>query len=155
MQIEHARAIAERLHTGDREENGTPLVAHVRRVAAMVPEEAGAVAWLHEILEWTPVSEHELLGAGLTTDQLRALRLLLRVSDLHSDRSYLAHLRLIARAAGPSGRLARIVKVADLRDRCLHPNVRGDGWAPPYARALELLWDAQDDPQLAEASGAR
>jgi len=140
MDTECARAIAERLHVGDREEDGTPVIRHVQRVAGTVPEEARAVAWLHEVLEWTAVTERELLAAGLTSDELRALRLLNRTTDSRSDRRYLAHLELIAHAAGGSGRLARIVKTADLRDRCLHPHVRRDGWSPPYARALELLW---------------
>jgi hypothetical protein len=52
---------------------------------------------------------------------------------------YLAHLRLIARAAGCSGHLARLVKTADLEDRCRHPRLRADGWSPAYARGLVLL----------------
>ena len=146
MEIGHARAIAERLHLGDREEDGTPVIRHVRRVATTVPEEARPVAWLHEVLEWTTVTEQELLIAGLTNDELRALRLLNRTTASHSDRRYLAHLELIAHATGDSGRLARIVKTADLNDRSLHPHVRRDGWSPPYAQALKLLSEARDDP---------
>jgi hypothetical protein len=137
METRRARAIAERLHLGDREEDGTPVIRHVQRVASTVTE------------EWTDVTERELLVAGLTSDELRALRLLNRTTDSRSDRSYLGHLELIARAAGSSGRLARIVKAADLNDRCLHPRVRHDGWSPPYARALQLLLEARDDPHRA------
>ena len=144
METAHARAIAERLHRGDREDDGTPVIRHVQRVANTVTEEARAVAWLHEALESTDVTERELLIAGLTSDELRALRLLNRATDSRSDRRYLAHLELIARAAGDSGHLARIVKTADLRDRCLHPHVRRDGWSPPYAQALQLLLEPRD-----------
>lgn len=150
MDTGRAQAIAERLHLGDREEDGTPVIRHVQRVAGTVTEQARAVAWLHEVLERTAVTERELLVAGLTSDELRALRLLNRPSDSLSDRRYLAHLELIAQAAGGSGRLARIVKTADLRDRCLHPHVRRDGWSPPYSRAMALLWDTQDDPHRTE-----
>ena len=153
METARARAIARRLHFGDREEDGTPLIRHVQRVAAMVTEEARAVGWLHEVLEWTDVTERELLVAGLTSDELRALRLLNRTTDSRSDRQYLAHMDLIAHAAGRAGHLARIVKTADLRDRCLHPHVRRDGWSPPYSRALELLWDTQDDPHRPATAG--
>src|SRR5215211_6520496 len=146
MEAAHARAIAERLHLGDREEDGTPVIRHVQRVATTVPEEARPVAWLHEVLEWTAVTEQELLIAGLTSDQLRALRLLVRTTDSHSDRRYLAHLELIACATGDSGRLARIVKTADLKDRSVRPHVRRDGWSPPYAQALKLLSAARDHP---------
>jgi hypothetical protein len=109
-----------------------------------VPAEARTVAWLHEALEWTAVAEQELLANGLTNDELRALRLLHCTHDSHSDRDYLAHLYLIARAAGSSGGLARLVKIADLEDRSLHPRVRPDGWLPPYARGLDLLRDPSD-----------
>jgi hypothetical protein len=149
METRRARAIAERLHLGDREEDGTPVIRHVQRVASTVTEEARAVAWLHEALDWTAVTEQELLVVGLTSDELRALRLLNRTTDSRSDRRYLAHLELIARAVGGSGRLARIVKTADLKDRCLHPRVRCDGWSPPYARALQLLLEPRDDPHRA------
>jgi hypothetical protein len=139
MQIEHARLLAERLHADDYEEDGSALLEHIRRVAGHVDTDVQVVAWLHEVLEWTAVSEHELLREGLDGEQLRALRLLYRAPDAHSDGVYLAHLRLIALAAGQSGRQARLVKIADLQDRCLHPRVRADGWSPPYARGLALL----------------
>ena len=153
MDTGEARAIAERLHFGDREADGTPVIHHVERVAGTVTEEARAVAWLHEVLERTAVTERELLVAGLTSEELRALRLLNRTSDSPSDRLYLARMELIAHAAGRSGHLARIVKTADLRDRCLHPHVRSDGWSPPYSRALELLWDTEDDPHRPATAG--
>lgn len=141
MDATSARTMAESLHRGDFEEDGTPVICHVQRVAMTVPAEARAVAWLHDALESTAVTEQELLMAGITPDQLRALRLLSRSDQAHSDDVYLAHLELIARAAGDSGRLARMVKIADLEDRCLYPRVRANGWSPPYADGLDLLLD--------------
>jgi hypothetical protein len=139
MRIERARLLAERLHADDYEEDGTALLEHIRRVAFSVDADARVVAWLHEVLEWTAVAEHELLRHGLDSEELRALRLLCRAPDARSEGVYLAHLGLIACAAGRSGRLARQVKIADLQDRCLHPRVRADGWSPPYARGLARL----------------
>jgi hypothetical protein len=144
MDPARARALAEMLHAGEREPDGEPLLGHIRRVAQMVPAEARAVAWLHEALESTAVTEQELLMDGLTQDELRALRLLRRTRDARSHDIYLAHVELIARAAGHSGRLARMVKIADLEDRCLYPRVRRDGWSPPYADGLELLLDISE-----------
>ena len=143
MDEEQAWAMAAQLHLGELEEDGTPLLAHVRRVAATVPVEARAVAWLHEALEWTGVAEEDLLLAGLTSEQLRALRLLNMGNLWQSDRAYLGHLELIVCSAGQSGRLARIVKIADLRDRCAHPRVRRGGWSSPYALGLQLLTGAR------------
>ncbi|HEX5780580.1 MAG TPA: hypothetical protein VFX80_01600 [Solirubrobacteraceae bacterium] len=142
MDAARAQEIAVRLHAGDAEENGTPLLWHLMRVASSTPAEARAVAWLHEALESASISEQELLGDGLTTDELRALRLLTRASDSRSDSVYLAHVELIARAAGGSGELARTVKLADLEDRRDHPRARADGWTPPYERGLERLQEA-------------
>ena len=132
-------AIARRLHAGHREEDGVPVLRHIGRVARTTPAEARAVAWLHEALESGVVTEHQLLAEGLGDDELRALRLLARMTDTRSEPVYLAHVELIARAAGRSGELARQVKLADLEDRCRHPLVRPDGWSPPYARAIGRL----------------
>lgn len=150
---DRARAIAERLHAGDREEDGSPVLEHIRRVAGAAPAEARAVAWLHEALESAAIAEHELLAHGVTTDELRALRLLDRAADSRSDEAYLAHVELIARAAGRSGRLARMVKIADLEDRRRRPRVRPDGWSPPYERGLRRLQDtSRESPDRITAS---
>ena len=132
------------LHAGDRDEGGAPVLGHVRRVVRRTPAEARAVAWLHEVLESTDVSERDLLVEGLDSDELRALRLLRRVGDSRSDRAYLAHVELIARAAGRSGQIARLVKIADLEDRRRHPRVRPNGWSPPYELGLRRLLAASD-----------
>jgi hypothetical protein len=132
------------LHAGEREADRTPILQHIRRVAQMVDAEARSVAWLHEALESAAVTEQELLMNGLTTDELRALRLLHRASDARCDGVYMAHLELIARASGRSGRLARAVKIADLQDRCLYPRKRPDGWSPPYADGLDFLLDVEE-----------
>jgi (p)ppGpp synthase/HD superfamily hydrolase len=53
MEAERARLLAERLHTGDYEKDGTALLQHVRRVARRADVDVQVVAWLHEVLEWT------------------------------------------------------------------------------------------------------
>src|SRR3954468_12663506 len=73
MDTARARAIAEQLHQGHRQEDGTLLLDHIGRVARAASTEARAVAWLHEALEMTSVSERELIMDGLTDDELRAL----------------------------------------------------------------------------------
>jgi hypothetical protein len=133
MEVDRARAIATAAHGG-----ALTLLSHIERVASSVPEWARAVAWLHEVLERSDMSEEALLRQGLSSDELRALRLLSR-EDSYSDRAYLGHIELIARAGGTAGRLARAVKSADLEDRQRHPLVRSNGWSPPYGSALAAL----------------
>jgi hypothetical protein len=138
MGAAHAQALAKRLHRGQRDPGGALLLDHIRRVALAVPGHARTVAWLHEALEYTAISEETLLDDGLSLDQLRALRLLAR-GDSRSGAVYLAHIALIAAAAGPGAALAQAVKRADLEDRVLHPAIRADGWSPPYELGLEAL----------------
>lgn len=115
------------------------MIAHIRRVAKAAPEFVRPVAWLHEVFESASVSEDELLAAGLTNEELRALRLLTRHKGNRSTAAYLAHIGLIARSSGVAGEIARIVKRLDLSDRLDHPQRRDDGWHPPYQLALEFL----------------
>jgi hypothetical protein len=107
VEIADARDIAERRLDGARAPDGMPLLWHAARVAAAAPREARAVAWLLPVIENGAASEHELLVAGLTADELRALRLLARPF----------HVELIARASGLSGSLARAVLTAGERHR--------------------------------------
>lgn len=142
MDADRARWIAEHAHAGDRDPDGALVLTHVARVVRATPAEAQAIAWLHEVLERGAVTEHELLLAGLSSDGLRALRLVTPPVWARSDRVYLGHVELVAHAAGPSGRLARAVKAADLRDGCARPRTT-DGWAPPCAAGLRLLRSAR------------
>jgi hypothetical protein len=139
---EQARRLALRLHRGQLEPAGALLIAHVGRVALATPEPARPVAWLHEVLEWTSVAEQELLAAGVSEVELRALRLLNRSTARGSHEGYLAHIEMIARAGGRSGGLARSVKLADLQDRIRHDHRQADGSRLPYEQALELILDA-------------
>ena len=139
MSADRARALAERLHHGQRDRGGARLIDHVRRVAASVPRHARVVAWLHETLEHASISEEALLADGLSVAELRALRLLTRDLDSRSDTIYLAHIERLAQARGPGAEIARSVKRADLTDRKLHPSNRAGGWSPPYELGLDLL----------------
>lgn len=139
MDADRAQALAECLHHGQREAGGAPLIDHIGRVAAAVPGDARVVAWLHEVLEHTSISEEALLAEGLTTDELRALRLLTRDKSSRSNTRYLAHVDQIARARGPGAGAAQGVKRADMADRALNPPIRTDGWSPPYELGLEVL----------------
>ena len=117
MRVGRARRIAERAYRGSLEPTGEEAIAHVRRVAKAAPGFARPVAWLHEVLEQSSVSEEELLVDGLTDDELRAIRLLTRHTESRSEAAYLAHVALIARSSGLAGEIARIVKRVDLVDR--------------------------------------
>jgi hypothetical protein len=143
VNLERARLFASRVHRGQEQPTGEPLIDHIGRVAAATPEFARPVAWLHEVLEWSSVSEEELLAGGVSDDELRALRLLTRTVARGSEAGYLAHVTMIARAGGPAGVLARTVKVSDLNDRLRHPGPGTAESRPPYERALRLILGAE------------
>ena len=147
VNVGRARRIAERALRGSLEASGTPVIFHVRRVAKASPIFARSVAWLHDVLEDSSVTEEELLAGGLTDEELRALRLLSRERDNRSAKAYLSHISHIARSSGSAGEIARAVKRLDLADRQRHPNRRADGWHPPYEAALALLEKEGSEPR--------
>jgi hypothetical protein len=124
-----ARSIAHVAHTGRRDRFGAPLIEHVERVAATVPDDARTTAYLHDVLEHSDTTVDELETEGLTALELAALRLLTRAPG----ESYEAYTLRVAHAGGPEGELARVVKLADLADHLAHTALP-DG-APPYSWA--------------------
>jgi hypothetical protein len=128
-----AREIARLKHVGQSTRFGESVFAHVQRVADRVAPEACNAALLHEIFELTPVSRAELQARGLSRPELAALRLLTHRPHV----SYVTHVHRIAEAPGDHGRIARMVKLADLDDHLAHPEIPLD--APPYAWARRCL----------------
>lgn len=140
MTAEEARGLAESVHVVAVDRYGLPLLDHVRRVAARCPEDARVVAWLHEVFESSDLTAGDLRAAGAADDEVHAVELLTREPSA-DPADYEAHVRRIKDAPGRAGELARIVKLADLRDRLRH-----QGACPPsaparpsYRRALTVL----------------
>ena len=125
MDVAVARSIAHYSHVQRRDRRGELVVEHVARVAAAVPADVQPLAWLHDVLEGSATSVDELRAHGLTAVELAALRLLTR----GSDESYELYVLRIAFARGEAGRLARIVKLADLDD---HIACEWSPDGPPY-----------------------
>jgi hypothetical protein len=123
-----ARSVAHYTHVRQRDRRGVPIVEHLARVVAAVPAEAQPLAWLHDVLEHSPTTTSELRGQGLTPLELAALELLTR----QAGESYELYILRVAYARGAAGRLARVVKMADLDDHIARPWAAGD---PPYAWA--------------------
>jgi hypothetical protein len=118
-----ARSVAYYSHTDMRDSAGGLVVEHVARVAAAVPDVAGAVAWLHDLTTTDLGSVERLRAEGLTDMELAALTILQR----GSDESYEAHVLRVAHAPGPAGHVARLVKLAELDDQIASARVRQAG----------------------------
>ena len=143
-----ARNIALRIHAGQHDRFGAPIVDHVGRVACAVDTEAQAVAWLHDAAEQTDITASELRSAGMSRDEAAALELLTRTPA----ESYELYALRIAYADGEAGRLARMVKLADLDDHIAHRVHAAD--VPPYAWARRRIAAAQAR-QMAPGQDAR
>jgi hypothetical protein len=137
MDVAVARCIAHYSHVQRRDRRGELVVEHVARVAAAVPDDVQALAWLHDVLESSPTSVAELREQGLTDIERAALQLLTR----GRDESYELYVLRVAFARGEAGRLARIVKLADLDDHIAHAWVPG---RPPYEWARRHVAFAVD-----------
>ena len=109
---EQAHGIAEKAHRGQMDKQGDPYIWHVERVAAAVPDEAKVVATLHDVVEDADVTLEELVAKGLGPVEAEAVALLTR----DPAEEYADLIERIITAPGESGRLARLVKEADIRD---------------------------------------
>lgn len=137
MNANVARAVARELHAGQVGRSGEPLIDHVERVARAVPPDIRHLAYLHDVLERADGATEVLGERGLTDEEWSVLTLLAR----RPTESYRAYVRRVARADGTPGRVARTIKLADLKDHLAHTRVRGG--APNYAWALEQIVQSQ------------
>jgi len=130
--VTRAERLARAAHAGQVDKVGNDYILHVARVVGMVDgDDAKAVAWLHDVLEDTPVTEADLRAGGFSETILTALRLLTRTDD---EVSYAHYIEVIRASGNP---LAIAVKLGDLRDH-LDPNCPAR-LRPRYERAIEVL----------------
>jgi hypothetical protein len=129
MESRVARNIAHYSHLAIRNRFDEPVIEHVERVAAAVPADMRAVAFLHDVLEGTSTDLGELRAQGLTPFEEAVLEVLTR----RSGESYELYVLRVAWAAGDVGTIARTVKLADLDDHLGHPELPNG--APPYGWA--------------------
>lgn len=108
--VKTAEEIATKAHEGQYRKGGEiPYITHPQRVAKRVEgdKEAEAVAWLHDVLEDTDVSEQELLEQGIPQAVVEAVKALTKSKEIpYGD--YLEKVR--------DNELAKKVKIQDMLD---------------------------------------
>jgi len=100
-----------------------------------VPPEARVVAALHDVLEDSGVTAEDLEAAGLRGAELEAVLLLTR----DEDEPYEEYIERIAMAEGEAGRLARVVKLADLPDNLGRARPELEDLRKRYEKAIKRL----------------
>lgn len=106
-------------------------INHPAAVAASVPKHLKAIAWLHDVLEDSPLTIGHLLAAGIQHKTVSAVSILTRAKDQESYGTY------INRIASSGNTAAIAVKIADIRYNLEHKCP--DRLAKRYMAALPLL----------------
>ena len=110
LQEDIARKIAMAAHAGQVDKGGNDYILHPQTVASNVSgDECKAVAWLHDVLEDTNVTEDDLLGAGLSERVVKAVKAMTK----KQCEDYYEYLQRVKNNA-----LARAVKCEDLVNNC-------------------------------------
>ena len=138
-----ARGLALEAHSDQRDRAGRRYGLHLATVAGLVrPGRQRTAAWLHDILEDTNLTAHDLRAIGFDTQTVQLVENLTR----RSGEPYKAYIDRVAQAGADTV----AVKRADLEDH-LH-----NGWSLPgslrqrYERACQTL----ETEQSAEANTA-
>ncbi|WP_448811226.1 hypothetical protein [Agromyces bauzanensis] len=110
-QVSLAKGIAFVAHRGRLDRSGAPYIDHPGRIAErfdpVTETVEAAAAWLHDVLEDSPVTAQELFEAGVMPQIIEVVQLLTRTPDVSPD-EYYARIR--------RSPVARRVKLADIDD---------------------------------------
>jgi len=110
--VERAERIATTAHAGQVDKVGEPYIGHPRRVASRVEDWGGsssqiAAAWLHDVLEDTPITADDLAREGIPSDVVVMVQALTTSGEEPAQ-------RYASRVVAVPG--AVLVKRADLAD---------------------------------------
>lgn len=137
--LRHAEMVARVAHQGQVDKNGVSYFEHLRAVCNMVEgDDAKMVALLHDVVEDTPLSLHDLEQLRFPPHIVDAVRLLTHTHE-HDHADYV---RMIRDADTPGAELARVVKRADLAhnsDPSRAVPGHGEWMARRYERAIRIL----------------
>ena len=134
--VDKALEIAIKAHKGQRDLAGVDYIEHPKAVANLVnSDEEKAVAYLHDVLEDTYITEKDLLQMGIPNNIVLAVKVLTKEKNE-------PYTKYIERVKG--NKLASTVKIADLQhnmnlSRIANPSKRDYERLEKYKRALTFL----------------
>jgi len=137
QQLQQAIQLAKKYHEGQVDKAGKPYFLHPQTVASLVDDlDAKIVAYMHDLIEDTPVTKEFLLECGFDEYIVDAVEML-----THKDKTddYFDYVRGVAKNP-----LAKKVKIADLTtnsdlSRLDNPTKTDFERAEKYKKALQIL----------------
>ncbi len=119
-------------HLQFRRDGATPYITHPAAVVALLAGESDevlATAWLHDVLEDTPIGYHDLRMAGIPREVREAVVALTKDSKHGEYQEYLERVK--------RNEIARKVKIADMRHNlsCSPTNKQIE----KYTKGIEFL----------------
>ena len=129
---EQAQAIALEAHTGQFRRDGvTPYANHLQAVVGKLEgNDAKCVAWLHDVLKDTALTEQDLRNKEVPEHIIAAIKLLTK----KSDQSYEDYLKGLTEST-----LATIVKMPDMMHNLSDSPT--DKQKEKYEKGLKFFWD--------------
>jgi (p)ppGpp synthase/HD superfamily hydrolase len=134
--VDKALEIAIKAHKGQRDLAGVDYIEHPKSVANLVnSDEEKAVAYLHDVLEDTYITEKDLLQMGIPNNIVLAVKVLTK----EKNEPYTKYIERVK-----ENKLASTVKIADLQhnmnlSRIANPSKRDYERLEKYKRALTFL----------------
>jgi GTP diphosphokinase / guanosine-3',5'-bis(diphosphate) 3'-diphosphatase len=134
--LERAIALAATAHAGQQDKAGQPYILHPLRVMLAVSGDRERIAAvLHDVVEDTSVTMHELRQEGFASEVLDAVAALTKAEGEQ---------RIDAAKRAAENPIARVVKLADVADnmnlaRIKNPTEKDHARLKEYAAVRELL----------------
>lgn len=128
--------IATKAHKGQTDKGGAPYILHPTAVAAGVEiTEQKIVAYLHDVIEDTDITEEDLIAAGFPKYIIEAVKVITKSKGV----SYQEYLQAVK-----NNELARAVKISDIRhnmdlSRIENPTQKDFDRVDKYRKALLFL----------------
>jgi len=129
--IKRAEQIAREAHKGQTRWDKTPYIKHPMRVAKSFKDtDCKVVAWLHDVLEDTPMTAQDLVNKGIPVRLVNSVKNLTR----REEESYYDFIIRIVKDS-----IATKVKIADIEDN-LNDNLNDGPLKDKYRLARHILY---------------
>lgn len=133
--LKFTTVLVEEMFAGKEDSQGVPMYEHMARVASQVwdqDEHTQHIAWLHDLVEDTPVTLNQLTDLGYPYEVVEAVALLTH------NKKEMTYPEYIDRLCNSGNKRALRVKIADQYDNT-DPK-RWTGMNPYMAQALSKKW---------------